>query len=230
MHSLSLVLASIFEKSQNLSKAEMAFLQAQIVPHFLYNTLNTIIYLTRESPEKARSLLLEFSSYLRGKFDFNMYNQNRLVTLEHELELVKSYLSIELVRFNDRLTVTYQIDPSALNCNIMPFILQPLVENAVRHGLKNRARDCEVTITAQRQNAHILIAIEDNGSGMPKEMILAIINGEAVGSGTGLYNVARRLKETYGETLQITSTMNEGTAIRFRIPVKEVKHAESLAH
>jgi hypothetical protein len=221
MHSLSLIIADVFERSQRLSEAEMAFLQAQIVPHFLYNTLNTVIYLTRESPEKARSLLLQFSSYLRGKFDFNMYNQNLLVTLEHELEIVKSYLSIELVRFDNRLNVFYNIEERTLGCNIMPFVLQPLVENSVRHGLKSKAQDLKVVISAVYQQKYILITIEDNGIGMPKEKILSIANREPAGKGTGLYNVNRRLEEAYGEGLNISSVMNEGTTISFKIPVKE---------
>lgn len=221
MHSLSLIIAEIFDKAQKLSKAELAFLQAQIVPHFLYNTLNTIIYLTRESPEKARNLLLEFSSYLRGKFDFKMYNQNLFVTLEHELELIKSYLSIEMVRFNGRLEASYNIDSATLRYNIIPFILQPLVENAVRHGLKNKTENCKLIISASCKEGHIQISIEDNGIGIPKEKLLSLIKEDSTDSGTGLYNVNQRLKAVYGVGLQIISEINKGTLIHIRIPNKK---------
>ena len=222
MHSLSLIIADMFEKAQKLSKAELAFLQAQIVPHFLYNTLNTIIYLTRESPEKARNLLLKFSSYLRGKFDFKMYNQNLFVSLENELELVKSYLSIEKVRFDGRLDVAYNIDKSAQNCNIIPFVLQPLVENAMHHGLKNKTENCRIAISASRRGKHIIISIEDNGIGMPKEKLILLRKDDPTkNDGTGLYNVNQRLKAVYGTGLEIISDINKGTVINIKIPIRE---------
>lgn len=224
MHSLSLIISDMFEKSQKLSKAELAFLQAQIVPHFLYNTLNTIIYLTRESPEKARNLLLEFSNYLRGKFNFKMYNSNLFVTFEHELELAKSYLSIETVRFSGRLEVIYNIDNQVLSCNIMPFTLQPLVENAVRHGLRNKSSDCKVTISASYHNDYILVSIEDNGIGMPKDKILSIMSNDSTDSGTGLYNVNQRMKTAYGEGLTIISSINKGTIIHLKIPIRRIEN------
>jgi len=226
MRSLSLTIADIFKRSENMSKAELAFLQAQIVPHFLYNTLSTIIHLTRESPEKARSLLLELSNYLRGKFNFKAYSENNFVSLEYELGIVKSYLTIESVRLNDRLEVTYNIDPQALGHEILPFTLQPLVENAVRHGLKNRPKQCKIIISARRAQDSLVITVEDNGVGMSRASILAIKNGHPIGNGTGLYNVNQRLNTVYGAGLSISSTINTGTVINITIPLREgQKHA-----
>ena len=220
MNSFSLIIADIFEKSRKLAKAELAFMQAQIAPHFLHNTLNTIICLTRESPEEARNLLLKFSEYLRNKFDFNLYNRNSPVTFEHELEIVKSYLSIESVRFNGRLEVIYNIDERTLGANIMPFILQPLAENAVRHGLRTKSGDCRIVILSALDLDHAVISIEDNGVGIPKEKLLAINNKELSCSGTGIFNVDQRMRIAYGEGLKIISSVNKGTKIILKIPLE----------
>ncbi|NLE04464.1 MAG: histidine kinase [Crenarchaeota archaeon] len=220
MHSLSLNIADVFQRAQGLAKAEMAFLQAQIVPHFLYNTLNTIIHLTRESPEKARSLLMELSKYLHGKFNFDLYNKNKLVTLEYELDIVKSYLAIESVRFSNRLKVNYQIDEQTLNHKILPFLLQPLVENAVRHGFRKNSEDCIITISAFVQEKNLILSVSDNGIGMPKNKILALTKCDYSQLGTGLTNINQRLNTAYGTDLSIVSTIDAGTTINIKIPLR----------
>jgi len=220
MHSLSLNIADVFQRAQGLAKAEMAFLQAQIVPHFLYNTLNTIIHLTRESPEKARSLLMELSKYLHGKFNFDLYNKNKLVTLEYELDIVKSYLAIESVRFSNRLKVNYQIDEQTLNHKILPFLLQPLVENAVRHGFRKNSEDCIITISAFVQEKNLILSVSDNGIGMPKNKILALTKCDYSELGTGLTNINQRLNTAYGTDLSIVSTIDAGTTINIKIPLR----------
>jgi len=220
MHSLSLNIADVFQRAQGLAKAEMAFLQAQIVPHFLYNTLNTIIHLTRESPEKARSLLTELSNYLHGKFNFDLYNKNKFVTLEYELDIVKSYLAIESVRFSNRLKVNYQIDEQTLNYKILPFLLQPLVENAVRHGFRKNSEDCLITISAYTRENHLILSVSDNGIGMPKNKILALTKCDYSELGTGLNNINQRLIAAYGTNLNIVSTFNTGTTISMKIPLR----------
>jgi sensor histidine kinase YesM len=220
MHSLSLNIADVIQRAQGLAKAEMAFLQAQIVPHFLYNTLNTIIHLTRESPEKARSLLMELSNYLHGKFNFDLYNKNKFVTLEYELDIVKSYLAIEFIRFSNRLKVNYQIDEQTLNHRILPFLLQPLVENAVRHGFRNNSEDCIITISAFVQENHLMLSVSDNGIGMPKNKILALAKCDYSELGTGLNNINQRLIAAYGTSLSIVSTINTGTTINIKIPLR----------
>ena len=228
MHSLSLIIADMFEKAQKLSRAELAFLQAQIVPHFLYNTLNTIIYLTRESPEKARNLLLKFSNYLRGKFDFKLYNQNLFVTFEHELEIIKSYLSIETVRFNGRLEVIYNIDEQALNCNIMPFILQPLVENALFHGIAPKSSHGSIKVEFIKQSDRIKVKVIDDGVGIKKNEIPHVIGRQKTRNKSsfnniGLSNVDERLKLYFGDgyRLKIFSSPGIGTCVEFYIPFME---------
>ena len=222
MHSLSLYIADVFQQAQRVAKAEMAFLQAQIVPHFLYNTLNTIIHLTRESPEKARSLLTELSNYLHGKFNFDLYHKNTSISLEYELGIVKSYLAIESVRFNDRLKVNYQVEEQALNYKILPFLLQPLVENAVKHGFTNNPEDCIIVISAFFQQNNLMLSVSDNGLGMPKAKILALTKGDSKELGTGLNNINQRLNAAYGTGLSITSATNMGTTINIKIPLSNI--------
>ncbi len=227
MNSLSLYIAEVSQRAQQLAKTEMAFLQAQIVPHFLHNTLNTVIHLTRESPEKARDLLVELSNYLRGKFNFDLYKRNTSVSLKYELDIVKSYLAIEIVRFNDRLEIEYRIEEQALNCKILPFLLQPLVENAVRHGFKNKSDNCRLVISAMVQQNSLILSVADNGMGMPKEKILALTKADTNEHGTGLYNINQRLSAAYGANLSISSEIDKGTTISITIPSRsDPKHVK----
>jgi sensor histidine kinase YesM len=221
MNSLSLYIADVSQRAQRLAKTEMAFLQAQIFPHFLHNTLNSIIHLTRESPEKARKLLVELSNYLRGKFNFDLYNRNSLVSLNYELDIVNSYLAIEMFRFNDRLEVDYQVDEQALNCMILPFLLQPLVENAIRHGFKNKPDKCIIVITALIQHKYLLLSVYDNGIGIPRDKALALTQVDTNEYGTGLHNINQRLKAAYGTNLGISGEIDKGTTISIKIPLKE---------
>jgi LytS/YehU family sensor histidine kinase len=228
MNSLSLYIADVSRRAQQLAKAEMAFLQAQIFPHFLHNTLNTIIHLTRQSPEMARNLLIELSNYLRGKFNFDLYNSNTLVSLKYELDIVKSYLNIESVRFNDRLDVDYRVDEQALNCKILPFLLQPLVENSIRHGFKNKPDNCVMMISAYLQPKHLILSVSDNGMGMPKDKTLALTQADTNDYGTGLYNINQRLNVAYGIRLNISSELDMGTTISIKIPLRsDQSHAQS---
>ncbi|MCT4621659.1 MAG: histidine kinase [Marinisporobacter sp.] len=231
MHAISITIATHYKKSQNYTKTQLAFLQAQIVPHFLYNTLNTIIYLTRQSPEKARSLLLELSNYLRAKFNFKIYNQNDLVSFDYEFDIVKSYLTIEKARFDDKLKIIYDIDPQILHFKIPPFTLQPIVENAVRHGLKNSSNSCEIKISAKLSSNYLIIIVEDNGIGIPKEKISLIMKGALKNQGIGLFNVHQRLFSIYEEGLKIDSTLKNGTKVTIQIPIKkEVLHAKGYTY
>jgi two-component system sensor histidine kinase LytS len=149
-----------------------------------------------------------------------------VTTLEQELRHVKAYLSIEETRFIDRLEVIYDIDEDALLEKIPPLTLQPIVENAVKHGIKDKEQDCLITITIQKRDAMTMVKVEDNGQGMSKERAEQIgketLQSET-GSGLALYNVNRRLSMMFGEeaSLKITSTPGVGTDIHFSIPQTE---------
>lgn len=214
------------DKAYQLAKeAEIKALQAQISPHFLFNTLNTILSLVRVNPAKARKLLVSLSHFLRQNLSVTTQN---LTTLEQELKQVKAYLAIEEARFVDKLTVIYEIEKHALWQSIPPLTLQPIVENAIKHGMKNKERDCMIKMTIFTQNHTTFVKIKDNGHGMSTErseqICKAPINSDT-GSGVALYNVNRRLTNMFGDhaTLKIKSELEKGTEISFSIPFVEVK-------
>lgn len=207
---------------QTVLRTEMAFLQAQIKPHFLYNALNTIIAMCSIDPDQASELLIELSQYLRRSFDFE--NRDQLTTLNKEIELIQSYLSLEKARFDERLQIVWEIDRE-MGQMIPPLSIQPLVENAVRHGLMNRAAGGVLTISIQEQQNDLLIRIHDDGIGMAPEKIQALLAGESAASansGVGVINIHRRLLAMYGEGLQIESIIGKGTTVSFMIPGGEI--------
>lgn len=212
------------EKAYQLAKeAEVKALQAQISPHFLFNTMNVITSLIRIDPAKARKLLVSLSHFLRQNLTATTMS---MTTLEQELAHVKAYLAIEEARFVEKLMVTYDIENGALPVNIPPLTLQPIVENAVKHGIKNMDQDCQIHIEIQKRESSTVVTVRDNGQGMSKERInqlgKQIIDSET-GSGIALYNVNRRLTMNFGESasLRIKSEPGEGTEISFTIPQAE---------
>ncbi|WNS75729.1 sensor histidine kinase [Bacillus sp. DTU_2020_1000418_1_SI_GHA_SEK_038] len=215
------------DKAYQLAKeAEIKALQAQISPHFLFNTLNTILSLIRINPAKARKLLVYLSHFLRQNLSVTT---QALTTLEQELKQVKAYLAIEEARFIDKLTIIYEIEEKVLLQNIPPLTLQPIVENAIKHGMKDKERDCMIKMTIFTHNQATHVKITDNGHGMSADrsdqICKAPITSE-IGSGLALYNVNRRLTNIFGDhaALKINSELEKGTEISFSIPFAEVKH------
>ncbi|TBL80763.1 sensor histidine kinase [Paenibacillus thalictri] len=215
----------ITEKNRQLQAeardAEIAFLRSQIKPHFLYNTLNSIAVLCIKDPRKAEELTLEFSQYLRKSFDFKQLDC--LTTIENELELVKAYLNIEKVRFGARLFVEYDVTANP-DTRIPPLILQPLVENAVRHGLMSNLRGGTVEISIRTEaDGAVSFVIEDNGCGMSERQIEEILQSNASKKGVGLWNISQRLKLLYGKSIRIESAVGIGTKVIFNIPAYTAK-------
>ncbi|MCM3090599.1 MULTISPECIES: sensor histidine kinase [unclassified Cytobacillus] len=214
------------DKAYQLAKeAEIKALQAQISPHFLFNSLNTIISLVRIEPAQARKLLVSLSHFLRQNLTATTVS---CTTLEQELRHVKAYLSIEETRFVDRLEVLYDIEEEALLERIPPLTLQPIVENAVKHGIKDKEQDCLIKIEIMKRDGVTIVKVEDNGQGMSKERADQIGKETLTsksGSGLALYNINRRLTMMFGEkaSLQIASTPGVGTVIQFAIPQTEEK-------
>lgn len=214
------------DKAHQLAKeAEIKALQAQISPHFLFNTLNTILSLIRVNPTKARKLLVYLSHFLRQNLSVTTQS---LTTLEQELKQVQAYLAIEEARFADKLTIIYEIEDHALMQGIPPLTLQPIVENAVKHGMKDKESDCIIKITILTQNHAVYVKIKDNGHGMSKqrsEQICKTPISSETGSGVALYNVNRRLTTMFGDhaALKIKSELEQGTEISFSIPYTEVE-------
>lgn len=194
---------------------ETAFLQAQIKPHFLFNTLNTVISVSHSDVGKARNLLVELSQYLRSSFDFQ--NREQLVSIRKELELVESYLYIEKARFGQRLQVIYDVDEE-IRCQIPPLIIQPIVENAVRHGVMKQPGGGTVQISVKSEQDGLIIIVSDDGPGISEETIAALSKGRTVTRGVGLSNIEGRLKKLYGTALRIDRLPGQGTKVTIRIP------------
>ncbi|MDQ1913691.1 ATP-binding protein [Paenibacillus sp. GD4] len=197
-------------------RIEAAWLQAQIQPHFLYNTINTISALGTIDISRMQALLEHFSNYLRTSFDF--HNTDSVVSVKRELELVQSYLYIEKERFGERLEVQWMLEDE-LYFQVPPLSIQTLVENAVRHGLLTRSSGGIVSIQIARHDNDINISVRDNGVGMDTDqMRKALDSPTSDQGGIGLRNTNRRLKQLYGRGLEIESKLNQGTTVTFRIP------------
>lgn len=202
---------------------EIAFLQAQINPHFLYNAMNTVAACCYEDNESASELIINLADYFRYSFDFD--GSTKEIPLEREIELVKVYLSIEKARFEERLE--YEIDLDEIEMiSIPPFTIQPLVENAVRHGLFKKEEGGKVKISGRKEGSNYNITVEDNGIGIPDGDIEKVLNGEkASGTGIGIKNVRKRLRTLYGTDLELESKYGSGTKATLRI--QGGRHADS---
>lgn len=195
---------------------EAAWLQAQMQPHFIFNTMNSIAALATMDIPKMQKLLEEFSNYLRMSFDF--HNSDRLVSISRELALVRSYLYIEKERFEERLEVKWELD-QGLDILLPPMSIQTLVENAVRHGLMSRSDGGTIEIRIRNATDHCEVCIRDNGVGMSEEKLAQLLETLLNDNkGVGLRNTDRRLKQLYGQGLQLRSSPSSGTEVVFRIP------------
>jgi sensor histidine kinase YesM len=201
------------EYQLSIFNSELNFLHAQIQPHFLFNTINTIITYCRQEPDLARELLLDLSTYLRGKFDYD--SENMEISLKEEIELIKSYLTIEKVRFGDRLQVLYDIDED-INITVPCLIFQPLVENAVKHGLKDNIKGVKIQILVKKIENYISLQVKDNGKGIDQNTLLKLLKQES--TGVGINNTSKRLKLYYNTDLMIESNKSQGTCITIKIP------------
>lgn len=208
-------LVELRKSVQTMLRTEMAFLQAQIKPHFLFNSLNTIIALCPVDPEKTMGLLTELSEYLRRSFDFG--NRDQLVPLKKELELVKSYLSLEKARFDERLHAEYDIDVK-LQYLIPPLSIQPIVENAVRHGVTQREEGGTIRIRLTETEDILTVTVTDDGPGIMPDRLQTILSDQRQEGGVGLLNIHRRLMHLYGSGLRLQSEWMHGTTVSFDVP------------
>lgn len=214
LFSTQLELAEAQKQRELLQKAEFKALQSQINPHFLFNALNTITAFCREKPDKARELLIVLSTYFRNTLNTNQY----MIDIYDEFSHVDSYLQLEKARFDDRLTLVMDV-PTDLNCKVPSFILQPIVENAVKHGAMKRSTG-KVEVKVRQTEQFVTISVKDSGYGIPEEIINALHNDTLDSSKVGLSNVDKRLRSIYGQKygLDIQSSA-EGTEVNIRIPL-----------
>lgn len=197
--------------------AELSFLHAQIKPHFLHNSINTFISISRYDIEKARSLLINFSNYLRRSFDFK--NSSQFVQLKNEVELVYAYVEIQKARFEEELEVNFDVCDE-LEVKVPILILQPIVENAIVHGVLPNKGGGTVDISIQRAGKYIDFCVRDNGVGI-EDVNKTVFSKHEFGRGVGLSNANQRLKELYGKGLNISSTKGKGTEVAWSIPISD---------
>ncbi|GGT07507.1 signal transduction histidine kinase [Streptomyces kurssanovii] len=215
--SVQLELAELDRSRTRLIEAEIRALRAQISPHFIFNSLAAIASFVRTDPERARELLLEFADFTRYSFR----RHGEFTQLADELRSIEQYLALAGARFGDRLKVTLQVAPEVLPVTLPFLCLQPLVENAVKHGLEDSRNECRIMIAAQDAGAEAMVTIEDDGVGMDPEVLRGILAGErSTASGIGLSNVDERLRQVYGDDygLVIETAVGAGMKITVRIP------------
>ena len=191
-----------------LAQAQLQALKMQIHPHFLFNTLNSIAALLHKDVEAADRMIAKLGDFLRLTLK---RSDAQIVDFEQELEFLKCYLDIEHIRFQDRLTVEMDIDPHALTAMIPNLILQPIVENAVRHGVARQTDPGHISIRARRQGARLIMSVEDNGPGLKPS---------SNGSGIGLSNTRARLEQFYGSdfSFQIANSAGRGATVTLDVP------------
>jgi two-component system LytT family sensor kinase len=178
----------------------------------LFNTLNTVSSLIRFDPDTARTVLLKLANIMRRRLKTPLH----FLPLKQELEFIDDYLDIEVVRFGrDKLQIRKEIEPETLDAIVPSMILQPLVENAIRHGIGPKIEGGTITLRACRRDGRVVVEVVDDGVGIPEER-----RNEIYESGIGIRNVSERLKVLYGPdfTLKIDSQVGKGTAVRFEIP------------
>jgi two-component system LytT family sensor kinase len=214
--STQLELSQLDRSRQRAVTAELRFLRAQISPHFIYNALTAIESFVRTDPDRARELLIQFSDFTR--YSFRSHDQ--YVTMAEELRLVDTYLELERARFGDHLEVTLRVAPEVLSVKLPALILQPIVENAVRHGLEPSEWSGHLEISVRDGDSDALITVADNGAGADPGRIRRVLSGSTGGDEVGLHNVDERLRTEFGEQygLVIETGIGSGTTVSIRIP------------
>jgi two-component system LytT family sensor kinase len=207
-------LAELDASRARLAEAEVRALRAQISPHFIFNALTAIASFVRSDPERARQLLLEFADFTR--YSFRRHGQ--FTTLAEELRSIDKYLVLERARFGERLQVTLQVAPEVLPVTVPVFVLQPLVENAVRHGLEKKPGQGHISIVAADAGPEARITVEDDGVGMDPQLVRSSLAGR--NGGVGLANVDERLRTVFGADFGLTveTAPGAGTKVSLRIP------------
>ena len=209
-------LAELGRQRTRVMEAELRALRAQISPHFIYNSLAAIASFVRTDPDRARELLLEFADFTR----YSLRRGGTFTTLAEELGNIERYLALEQARFGDRLQISLLVAPEVLSVAVPYLAIQPLVENAVRHGLESKDGVGHVSITASDQGSEAEIVVEDDGVGTDAELMRQILAGDRDGDSVGLGNVDARLRQVYGDDygLVVETGRGAGTRVSFRVP------------
>ncbi|MPY99945.1 MAG: sensor histidine kinase [Actinophytocola sp.] len=209
-------LASLEESKRALHQAEIKMLRAQISPHFVYNALNTISSMILSDPEEANELLLEFADFTRYSFR----SSGMFTTLAEELRNIDRYLTIETARFGGRLNVRLKIAPEVLQVVVPFLIVQPLVENAVKHGLASKPGGGTVTVIAEDAGNEAVISVEDDGVGMDPARLEELRDSHRTGAHVGLGNINHRMRQLFGPDypLIVETAKGAGMKVTLRVP------------
>lgn len=206
-----------FHQSTEKKDMEIAFLQVQIAPHFFFNTLNNIYCMMDTCQEKAKSILMDFCDFLRVKYKFD-YRTEVYYTLEEEADMVAAFVRIENERYNHKIEFTEVIDESCKKIMIPPLLLQPIVENAIKHGMTGQK--LSICLTVKKKGTMAEVLIEDNGKGMGMDQVNKILNHQLSSTGIGLDNTNYRLNKCYHTKLSIESSIGNGTQVKLKIPLE----------
>ncbi len=224
LFSSQLELSRLDEQERLLAEAEYKALQSQLNPHFLFNSLNTIVALIRREPDLARQTSLNLAQFLRNNIQASHLRWRPLLEEYHQ---ARDYLSVEAVRFRDKLSVRYNVDEALLNTPVPPLLLLPLVENAIKHGLRGCEKNGLLAIDITRaDNGGVRVCVADNGRGIAADQLAQIRRQHPLtgtqGSGIGLYSVAKRISNIYGPTASFTiaSSPGSGTTAELLLPVQ----------
>ena len=209
------------QNQQLLLKARMDALTSQINPHFLFNTLNTVSSLIRFDPDMARGVVLKLSNILRRL----LRKHETFVPLREELEFIDNYLDIEVIRFGrDKLQIFKEIDEQTLETFVPSMLLQPMVENSIKHGLAPKLEGGQIHLRTRQVDGRLLIEISDNGMGIPTERL-----ADVYGGGIGISNVHERLRLLYGDQFKMDIRSQEGQGTQIHIEIPELATAEPFA-
>lgn len=205
-----------------LAQSELQALKMQLHPHFLFNTLHSISALMHENVELADKMVARLGEFLRMTLRNSGASE---ITLEEEVKFLECYLDIERIRFEDRLTVSFEIEPSVLAVRVPNLIMQPIVENAIRHGIAPRAGPARLAIRARRRSDSLLLEVEDNGPGLSEA---SDRTGNEAAGGLGLRNTRGRLERFYGspERLQLENLPSGGLLVTLRIPLHSIRNGD----
>jgi two-component system LytT family sensor kinase len=204
----------IEEQERLLVEARLAALTSQINPHFLFNTLNSVSSLIRTDPNQARIMVVRLSKVLRRL----LRKHENFSSLEDELSFIEDYLSIEVVRFGDKLRFEKDVAPDALDMLVPSMLLQPLVENSIKHGLSEKVEGGAIRISARRNGARLHLCVEDDGAGIPESKLNTLLD-----SGIGVTNVNERLKVLFGSEYRMWVESQPGCGTRIEIEVPELE-------
>lgn len=220
------LLKELSQSKQDVIESRISFFNAQIKPHFIYNALSNIIALCYTDSRKAAYLLGKFSTFLRLLLENN--KPTEWITLDKELTLIDAYVEIEKARFSNKISYELQVDEHLKSSKIPPLTIQPLVENAIRHGLFSKIEHGTVHLTIKQQQEKLVITIQDDGVGMTNETVKDLLSGTKKQQGIGILNVVQRLQFIQGSQIDIQSKLGAGTCVILVIPHHNFQNHEQF--